>query len=204
MSTRRTIFVGSNRGLSLIELIVFILIVSVALVALLRVLNVTTQHGSDPMITKQMQAIAEEYIEEVTAMPYTWCDPLDANVATATSSALGIGAAGCATTKEGPGPETIGGTLETRGGTPSFNNVDDFNNYSSDPALDASGNHKFNDYKVAVTVVNDGSANLGPAGKQVVSTDTLHVTVTVTQKANPSNTLVLEAYRTRYAPNNFQ
>jgi len=194
MSIDRIALKRAPRGLSLIELIVFIVIVSIALVALLRVLNTTATHGSDPMITKQMQAIAEAYMEEVTSMPFTYCDPEDANVLAATS------AAGCSTLPEAMGPETVGGTPETRGGTPPFNNVNDYGpSYSSNPAIDASSSHTFPGYTVTVLVAND--AALGPAGKLIPSAAALHVTVTV---ASGSNSLTLEGYRTRFAPNAVQ
>ena len=60
-----------QRGITLIELIVFIVIVSVALVGVLSVLNVTARSGADPMIRKQMLAIAEALLEEVQSKPYT-------------------------------------------------------------------------------------------------------------------------------------
>mgnify|MGYP003387114915 CR=1 FL=1 len=64
-----------QRGVTLIELIVFIVIVSVGLAGILSVLNLTTRHSADPMIRKQMLAIAEGMMDEVAAQPVTWCDP---------------------------------------------------------------------------------------------------------------------------------
>ena len=104
-----------QRGISLIELIMFIVIVSVALAGILLVMNVTTKNSADPLIHKQSLAIAESLLEEIELMPFTYCDPDDANAASAVSST------GCAATVEGPGPETIGGVTEDRygGATPS-------------------------------------------------------------------------------------
>jgi MSHA pilin protein MshD len=48
----------SQAGLSLIELVMFIVIVGVAVAGVLSVMNVTTRHSADPMIRKQAQAIA--------------------------------------------------------------------------------------------------------------------------------------------------
>ncbi|MFA6986493.1 MAG: prepilin-type N-terminal cleavage/methylation domain-containing protein, partial [Arenimonas sp.] len=50
-------------GLSLIELVMFIVIVGVAVAGVLSVLTVTAQHSADPMIQKQAQAIAEAMLE---------------------------------------------------------------------------------------------------------------------------------------------
>lgn len=55
----------AQRGISLIELILFIVIIGIALAALLSVLNVTTQASVDPMLRKQALSIAESLLEEV-------------------------------------------------------------------------------------------------------------------------------------------
>lgn len=56
---------GKQRGISLIELIMFIVIVSVALAGILLVMNVTTKSSADPLIHKQALAIAESLLEEI-------------------------------------------------------------------------------------------------------------------------------------------
>lgn len=55
-----------RRGFSLVEVIVFIMIVSVALVGVLSVMNLTTQRSADPLVRKQAIAVAESMLEEVT------------------------------------------------------------------------------------------------------------------------------------------
>ena len=60
MSTRH-----NQRGASLIELIMFIVIISAALAGILLVMNVTTQNSADPLIHKQALAIAESLLEEI-------------------------------------------------------------------------------------------------------------------------------------------
>jgi MSHA pilin protein MshD len=52
-------------GTSLIELIIFIVIVSVALAGVLSVLNVTVLHSADPIEPKQSLAVAEAMMEEI-------------------------------------------------------------------------------------------------------------------------------------------
>lgn len=54
-----------QRGVTLIELIMFIVIVSAAVVGVLSVLNITARHSADPMINKQMLAIAESLMDEI-------------------------------------------------------------------------------------------------------------------------------------------
>lgn len=54
-----------QRGISLIELIMFIVIVSVALAGILLVMNQVTRHSADPLIHKQAIAAAESLLEEI-------------------------------------------------------------------------------------------------------------------------------------------
>ena len=54
-----------QRGISLIELIIFIVIISVALTGILLVMNQVTRHSADPLIHKQAIAVAESLLEEI-------------------------------------------------------------------------------------------------------------------------------------------
>ena len=54
-----------QRGISLIELIMFIVIVGAALAGLLLVMNVTEKGSSDPLIRKQALAVAQSLLEEI-------------------------------------------------------------------------------------------------------------------------------------------
>lgn len=56
---------ADQRGLTLIELIVVMIVVSVALVGLMSVINYTTRHSADPVLRHQAIAIAEAYMEEI-------------------------------------------------------------------------------------------------------------------------------------------
>jgi MSHA pilin protein MshD len=175
------------RGVSLIELIMFVVITGVGLAGILGVMNLTNKASADPLIHKQALAIAEAYLEEILAMPFTYCDPDDPAAAGAQSTG------DCAT------PENIGAEGgETRAGTPPFDNVSD---YSALPAgvpagLDGTPIAGLGGYQVAVAIVQhsltDG-ANLVPADAS------LRVTVTVTGPAG--TTVTLDGYRARYAPN---
>jgi MSHA pilin protein MshD len=53
--------------LTLIELIIFIVIVTTAVAGILSVMNVTVKSSADPMIRKQAMAIAEAVLDEVLA-----------------------------------------------------------------------------------------------------------------------------------------
>ena len=90
-----------ERGASLIELIMFIVIVSVALAGILLVMNVTTRGSADPLIHNQALAIAESLLEEVELMPFTFCDPDDPAAANA------FDATTCAGALNRPPPQTV-------------------------------------------------------------------------------------------------
>jgi MSHA pilin protein MshD len=186
-----------QRGISLLELILFIVIVGAGIAGVLGVWRVTAQGSADPLIQKQALAIAEAYLEEALAMPFTYCDPDDLHAATAQSDAAVNPAdpTRCASTLEAIGAEPG----ESRGSTTTpYDNVND---YASLPAaapanIDGSAIPGLGAYQVAVAVVgqslSNGSATVPAAASQ-------RVTVTVTGPGN--TTVTLDGYRTRYAPN---
>jgi MSHA pilin protein MshD len=182
----------SERGLSLVELLVFIVVVGIAVSGVLSVYSLNVRSSADPMLRKQALAVAESLLEEVLAKPYTYCDPDDANVETA-QNAL-VGPLGCATTPEGMGREVAQGESRYANLTP-FDNVNDYDGFTMDPIADLSNNGVgLNAYSATVQVQHPaGPLNGVPAG------EILLVTVTVTAPGNQG--VSLSGYRTRYAPN---
>ncbi len=61
----------SCRGVTLVELVVAMVVISVALGGVLLVMNYTTMHSGDPMLRHQAIAIAEAYMEEISLKSYT-------------------------------------------------------------------------------------------------------------------------------------
>jgi len=184
-----------QRGLSMIELMVFIVIVGIAVTGVLSVYSSVTRTSVDPMVRKQALAVAESLLEEVLSKPYTYCDPDDAQADTATSAT--IGPTGCATTTEaGIGAETGEDRYST---TTPFDNVNDYDGFTM-PAgaglgiidLTNTSVTGLNAYSATVQIQAAGAFNGIPAG------ETLRVTVTVTGPGNHS--ISLSGYRTRYAP----
>lgn len=180
-----------QKGLSLIELLMFIVIVSVALAGVLLVMNTATRSSADPMIRKQSLAIAESLLEEVQLMPFTYCDPDDARVEEASAAT----AAECT----GVGVEGLG----TEGGegryvAPQFDNVSDYHGFTMN-----AGNGGIRDiHNTQIPTLNGYSAQISissPGLGSIAADDTLLIVVTVT---GPDNVpLTLEGIRTRYAPN---
>ena len=114
MSTRSA---ALERGVSLVEVVIFIVVVSLAVAGVLVAMDRTARNSADPLVIKQALAIAEALMDEVQLAPFTFCDPNDANVTTATSAA--VGASGCAATVEAIGPEA-GESRQT------YDNVNDY------------------------------------------------------------------------------
>jgi MSHA pilin protein MshD len=58
-------------GLTLVELILSMVIISIALVGIFSVMNLTIKHSADPMVQHQAVAIAESYLEEILLQTYS-------------------------------------------------------------------------------------------------------------------------------------
>lgn len=173
-------------GFTLIELVLFIAVASAALTGVLRVFIESTLRSADPMQRRQSLAIAESLLEEVQLMPFTFCDSNDANVETATSTA------GCASAADAAGPESG----ENRFTTPQFDHVNDYHGYSLNGIVDITNTAVTGlaGYSASVAVVAAALNSITAA-----SGDTLRITVTVTSPNG--QTISLDGYRTRHAPN---
>ena len=183
-----------QRGVTLIELIMFIVIIGAALAGLLQVLNFTTKVSADPVRQKQALMIAESLLEEVRLAGFTYCDPTDPKTAAATS------AADCDIKEsfgQGSGGEPVGDRP--------YDNVNDyvdapgvaraaFNNAAGELA-DINGNAMdVTGYSAQVTI---RPSVLNGIGSGANDSPVLRITVEVNYDGQ---TLALDTYRTRYAP----
>jgi MSHA pilin protein MshD len=193
-----------QRGVSLVELVMFIVIISISVIGVVRVLSLTTVMSADPIRLKQALAIAETLLEEVQLARFTFCDGLDGQAENATSAVVGANGVGCST-----------GLLEAAGQEPGgvarpFDNVSDYanNGYGVPSATvlqnganalaNANGVAIPGGYGATVTITpTDTLGGISSSGSPV-STEVLRITVTVTYENNQSVTL--DGYRTRYAP----
>ena len=183
-----------QQGMTLIELIVFIVIVSVALVGVLTVFNVTAKSSGDPMIRKQMLAVAEAVLEEVMLQPFTWCDPDDRSAATATSATLDVTATDptqCWDAVEAIGVETVAGNTDTR--LSAISPLDNVSDYNGLPPITTSiaGTPMPGGYSAVVSVAQSSLNG-------IAATESLLITVIVSYGGD---SITLEGYRTRYSPN---
>ena len=189
-----------QRGLSMIELVVFIVIIGVAVAGVTSVLAYTTARSADPLQRKQAMLIAEALIEEVSLAHMTFCHPDDPVAETAKSA---TGPDGCTV------PEAVGVT----GGTarPYYNINDYVSAFGTETSVtpgdttfkitDVLGNVKYgNQYSARLTI--RANAQLGPAGAPLAGSgtaDTNLLRITVLVKYG-NGEVVLDRYRTRYAP----
>ena len=209
-------------GLTIIELIIFMVITGVAAAGVMLVLNMGAKNSVDPLRRKQAILIAEAYMEEVRLAGFTICYPEDPGAATATSTAdctlpavavqarQGIvrpynNVADYATTLgvahrgfQGAG---IAADVDVRGralGLDGDGNI--MGNSSLGPIVTA----------VALNVLSsaDPADLLGPPGQQISSTQNdlkvLRITVTTRYGNGDDEVVQLDGYRTRYAPQSTQ
>lgn len=179
----------SAPGFSLVEVVVFIVVLAIGIAAVVTLYGQLTRASVDPLVRKQALAIASSLLEEIELQPFTFCDPSDPAVYTATS------AAGCAV-PQGIGPQAG----ETRYADPRFDNVGDYAGFSmtGPNILDMNGTlvPGLAGYSVSVSEANLAAAEL-PA--MLSTADGLRISVTVS--APTGVTVTLEGYRLRYAPN---
>lgn len=193
MSIKRPRPLLRQRGLTLIELTVFIVIMGVALAGILGVMGRFTRQSADPLQRKQAILRAEAVLEEIALANFTYCHPSDANAEVATATTCAMPAL-----QENFGPLT--------GESRPYLNVNDYVSGAGiavPVTTDATGAPlQPAGYATTVTI---RPALLGPAGMQIgqvpdpasANSDVLHISVAVSYRGG---TVVLDRYRTRYAP----
>ncbi len=192
----------SQRGLSMIELVVFIVILGVAVSGVVTTLAYTTGRSADPLQRKQALLIAEALLDEIALARMTFCHPDDPAAETANSAAEctiqeKVGAAGAAR------PYFNINDYVSAFGTPTSITPGD----TSGKITDVLGNLKHGGKYTAFVTINP-VVSLGPTGAAVsgsalgavnpADTNVLHISVAVNYGGDR---LVLDRYRTRYAPN---
>jgi len=189
-------------GMSLIEVVVFIIVLGIGFAGMLVLYNQVTRSSVDPMVRKQALAIASSLLEEIELHAFTFCDPDDSKVYTATAAT----ATECTSAAyiENLGADTLpSSTAETRYADPRFDNVNDYNGFTmgagtGNPmlAIDSTPIVGLDDYRIDVAIVNAGGELLTVA----LPEDALRITVTV-QHLPTGLSVSLQGYRLRYAPN---
>lgn len=161
----------NERGMTLVEVLISVLIISVAVGAIVRLLALSALNSGDPLILRQNLAINQALIQEIDTMPFSATDPR-------------TGAA------EGMGPEAG----ESRGSaTNPFDDPRDYAGYAENGIVTPSGSAiaGLSQYSASVAVSQQAMGNI-PASSGVL------VAVTVTgPDAVP---VTLYSFRAMYAP----
>lgn len=184
-------------GFTLVELVVFIAIVSIAMAGVVGALSYVNRHSADPLIQKQALAIAEALSQEIQQVPFTYCDPNDDNSGSAT------GYAGCATHAQ---QSIVAATPATESRYQQANpldNVADYGGFQMPDGTcagicrvgDSTALNGLSGYTATVALANVGGSAAFP---DIAADAALQITVTVTGPANTR--VVLKSYRVRYAP----
>jgi MSHA pilin protein MshD len=181
-----------QRGLSLIETVIFIVVLGIGIAGLAILYNQLTLASVDPLVRKQAVAIASSLMEEIQLRPFTYCDPDDPLVFTESSP---LGCSSPAQRESGAiGPEAG----ESRYAEPRFDNVSDYHGFSMAGSIQDIANATINGltgYSADVQIAAAG----GDFPAAIPADEALRITVTVTAPANTQ--VVLQGYRLRYAPN---
>ena len=209
-----------QRGLTIIELVLFMVIMGVAAAGIIGVLNIGTKSSADPLRRKQAMLIAEAYMEEVQSAGLTFCAPTDSGYGAATNpgqcgtaAAFGqrpLGAlrpyASVADYATAPGVEE-----HTFAGADGVDRDVNGRALGRDQNLNTMGNSSLGPITTTVELnvlgpagSPNGNGALGPNGRNIVSAaNNLQVLkITIRTTYGPGEIIQLDGYRTRYAPTN--
>lgn len=152
-----------QRGFTLVELIVFIVVVGLAVTGVVLVINRTVTQAPQALIQTRALEIAQAYLDEIATRRY------DENTGQG-------GVPRCDSSDPGAQPcsNVLGPEGETRA---TFDDVDDYHGLDDSPPVDVAGNPfpGYDGYRVQVSVVYAGS-ELGLASDRLAKRVTLTVT----------------------------
>jgi MSHA pilin protein MshD len=170
-------------GFTLVEVIIFIVIVSIGLLGVLSAFNLGAAKSADPMIASQVLRIAEATMQEVLQKQYQ----NDATDPDNTSATLGC-------TVNTTTPKCTANTPAERA---SYNDVDDYNGFSQTGIKQLDGVTAvtgLESYTVTIGIDKSVAATLGSLTGGVPN-QVKRITVTVT---NGNQSTTLTGYRSNY------
>ena len=180
-----------SRGFTLVELMVIIVVLGIAAATLTTVSVRSAEMSASMLVEQQALMVANSMLDEVRAMPFTYCDPSDSAVSNGPPCAL--------TEVLGPEPG------ETRLGPASrFDNVNDYNGLviPANTLRDANGNlvtpnlPAVANCTIRVLVAPQAIASV----PSIPNTEAVRITVIVGCPGQ-LNPVTVDAVRIRYAPN---
>lgn len=158
-----------QQGITLFELVLAIVVLAVGVAGVMTAFTVVVSRSVDPMVQKQMLAIAEGMMEEIVLQPFAASDPPPAN---------------------GPGP---------CGPRTAFNDVLDYNNLQTVGGVctvDGTAVSSLATYDVGVQINQNGNLATVAGAGNLAGADVMQITVTVTHGAENFR---LVGWRVNYA-----
>ena len=200
------------RGVTIIELIIFMVIMGVAAAGIIGVINLSTNASADPLRRKQALMIAEALMEEVQLARFTFCVPTDPAFDSATAQSgcttqVQVGARPAGATRPYGNVADYATAIDTDQATFAVGGIDrDISGraFGVDNAGGRLGNTSLASFQSTVRLSYVSAQNpLGASGATLASSagalDALQITI-ITSYGNGAS-VRLDGYRTRYAPN---
>lgn len=163
-----------QRGVTLVELIISIVIISIAMIAVLNAFSLSVSHSADPLWQNKSLKLAQLYLDEILAKNYDDATPL--------GGIPPVASPGCGSLGDEAG--------ESRA---TYDDVDDYHGITDSPPVSLVGgiDASYNAYSVSVSVSCDGST-VGASGNSHAK----KIVVTITPPGQSA--LAFAAYKGNY------
>ncbi|KZZ20537.1 hypothetical protein A3752_11485 [Oleiphilus sp. HI0081] len=167
-----------QQGVTLVELVISIVILSIAMVAVLNSFSFTMKHSADPLWRNKTLKLTQLYFDEILSKNYDHATPV--------GGVPMVASPGC--TAADLGPDSPGDVLETRS---VYNDVDDYDGLTDAPpvSLTAGLDSSYDSYSVSISVACD-TANLVSAS---ATNHAKKITISITPPGQ--STMTFAAYK---------
>jgi MSHA pilin protein MshD len=147
-----------QQGVTLVELVISIVIISIAMVAMMSSFSLSMSHSADPLWRNKALKLGQLYLDEILAKKYDELSPIGGLPFVASPSCASLGPDGA----------------ETR---ITFDDVDDYDGITDSvpTSLTAALDSSYNAYRVTITVECDGT-DVGASGSSHAKIITVLVT----------------------------
>ncbi|MBU2863599.1 type II secretion system GspH family protein [Reinekea forsetii] len=179
--------ISNQKGVTLVELIIAMVIISIAAVAILQTLGSQTVRNVDPMIQSQAQMLARQFLEEVTGKSF-----FDGSADPRLNSGLSR--------------TQINNSVvdQSRAGAPSrvaWDNIYEYDGYTQSGLQDVYGNAltEFSNFSVDIEVDISSTVSInGDSNSATANCPPKYMAITVTITDPRGNNTALSGYRARY------
>jgi MSHA pilin protein MshD len=151
-----------QQGVTLVELVISIVIISIAMVALMSSFSLSMSHSADPLWRNKALKLGQLYLDEILAKKYDELSPIGGLPFVASPSCANLG------------PDGTAPNQETR---TSYDDVDDYHGITDSVPLSLTEplDSSYDDYRITITVVCDGT-DVGASGNNHAKIITVLVT----------------------------